>query len=219
MCDPYSKIIFLDIDGVLNMMGVSYYSMGYDVLGNDPIEPHLMRRLEFVLERLPDVNIVISSAWHQSQVIRRLTQMRFKYIDRIVGRTLRDERYRGEQIFDYIDKRKLVTDFVVLDDEVSDICGIKSSKISPSRVIEVNSAEGLSNVDAIAVVHKFNKISDTPVTIENNDSDVFKEEYQKWYNLGFRPQVNVSDLNEYKSFKTLPYILTLHMEKKDVVDT
>jgi len=57
------KIIFLDIDGVLNILSDSYYSMGYDNLGNDPIERHLMVRLEFIMCRVPDARIVISSSW------------------------------------------------------------------------------------------------------------------------------------------------------------
>ena len=73
------KILFLDVDGVLNIQGTTYNSHGYDAIGNDPIKPHLMRRLETVLERVPDLKIVISS-----RIIRNMDKTIFLFLRNIL---------------------------------------------------------------------------------------------------------------------------------------
>ena len=112
------KILFLDIDGVLNMFGESFRSFKRD---SNPLEDILIRRLEYILENVPNLNVVISSSWRQDELISSLLKYEFKYINRIIGRTPRSYQdgfnentktyivkrsNRGEQIAAYLDEIK-----------------------------------------------------------------------------------------------------------------
>ena len=160
------KVIFLDVDGVLNILSDSYNSCAWVNLGHDAVEVHLMKRLEYLIEQA-DANIIISSSWGQKQLTILLKKLRFKYIDRIIGRTHRgeventnvpDERLiiqqgtgikflseRGDQIQHWLDNTEhSVVSYVVLEDEVSDVCGDRCNTIPKDKVVEVDMREGLS---------------------------------------------------------------------------
>jgi len=138
------KIIFLDVDGVLNIISDSYRTMAWTNYGNDAVEPHLMKRLEYLLEKVPDANIVISSAWSEIQLTDVLEKLRFKFMNKIIGRTPRRLRYRGQQINSWLLNNNW-SKYVVLEDEISDVCGDKCSLIPKEFVIQVDMKEGLSN--------------------------------------------------------------------------
>ena len=175
------KIIFLDVDGVLNIMSDSYRSCAWVNLGSDAVEVHLMKRLEYIIEQT-DANIVISSSWGQKQLTILFKKLRFKHIDRIIGRTHRgeventnvpDERLiiqqgtgikylseRGDQIKHWLDNTEhKIKSYVVLEDEVSDVCGDRCDAIPSSAVIEVDMNEGLSNVNVKTAIEILNTMS------------------------------------------------------------
>ena len=54
------NIIFLDIDGVLNMYGSS--SRTFMKPYGQHIEPHIVQRLNYICEKVHNLNIVISSS-------------------------------------------------------------------------------------------------------------------------------------------------------------
>ena len=130
------KVLCLDIAGVLNMFGESFRSFKRD---SNPLEDILIRRLEYILENVPNLNVVISSSWRQDELISSLLKYEFKYISRIIGRTPRiiqgdfneeTKRYslfrtnRGEQIQAYLDEAKeqfIIDRYLVIDDEIFDI--------------------------------------------------------------------------------------------------
>lgn len=204
------KVVFLDVDGVLNIISNSYYSTGYGNLGNDPIERHLMVRLEFILERVPDLRIVISSSWTNQQLINKLRKCRFKYIDRIIGRTPRKHKWRGLQIQDWLFTHD-VSKYIVLEDEPSDVCGDKFSVIPECNVVHVDMNEGLSDKDTIKAIKilMFTKEMSFPAT-EQMSLDV----YNKYVKLGFRPHViGTPDelVNRWSWFKVDTENLMLHM--------
>ena len=180
------KVLFLDVDGVLNIMSETYYSHSYLTLGSDPIEPHLMMRLEYIMERCPDTKIVISSSWYEKQLLQKLTKVRFKYIDRIIGRTPRDVQPRGNQIKSWL-SGKDIESYIVLEDEVSDVCGEKCDTIPIENVIEVNTNEGLSHKNTIDSVIALNNLKeyDRMVNVLSIAS------YKFYYNKGYRAQVSV----------------------------
>lgn len=179
------KVIFLDIDGVLNLMGTTYHSHGYDTLGTDPLEPHLLKRLSFIMERVPDSVIVISSSWRYDKAVRRLTEENWEYVDRIVDMTPRDVQPRGNQIKKFIDLHNVNT-YVVLEDEPNDVCGTKCNVIPKDRVVQPDMEEGLSSKDTIKVVKLLNFDSDS---VFKPTELLTSETYDIFYNLGFRPQV------------------------------
>lgn len=208
------KILFLDVDGVLNIQGTTYNSHGYDAIGNDPIEPHLMRRLETVLERVPDLKIVISSAWFESQLKLKLSKQRFKYLDRIIGSTSRLEKYRGLQIKDWLNKHtKLeIEKYLVIDDEVLDICGSRCDVIPLENVIEIDMREGLSDKNAVDIIIKLNNLAQYDYTKRL----ATLEEIEEFITKGYRPHVNISNIsidnNPYESFRVDNKNLSLHLK-------
>jgi len=205
------KILFLDVDGVLNIMGASYNSHSYTNLGNDPIEKHLMVRLEFLLERIPDLYIVISSSWLEPQLKLKLAKYRFKYTDRMIGRTPRGKHTRGEQIADWLHEHTDISDYIVIDDEIDDICGSKSSAIDITKVVEIDMGEGLSNKNVLDIITKLNNLEQYIYT-EHLATD---ENVKKFIGLGYRPHVIIDKLEKFSSFKIDNKNLLMHMQRKN----
>lgn len=147
------NIIFLDVDGVLNIMSDSYRSTDYINLGTNAIEIHLMQRLEFLMEQVENTFIVLSSSWGEKQFLIAMQQRRFKYIDKIIGRTGRDIKWRGNQIKDWLDETDLnIINYVVLEDEPIDVCGDYCNTIPKEKVVHVNMDEGLSHENILEAI-------------------------------------------------------------------
>lgn len=207
------KVLFLDVDGVLNILSTTYYSAGHHVLGHDPIEPHLMRRLEFILDRVPGCMIVVSSSWFFKQLVSKLTKARFKYVDRIIDRTPRGEDERGDQIKEWITTNNFTGRYVVLEDEIIDVC-IRCTAIPRELVIEVDMNEGLSNkntVDAVIILQNIESYDgvEFAYTQENHDMAI---------KLGYSPNVKLTnddnelEFSRWVKFKLINKSLTMLME-------
>ena len=89
------KLIFLDIDGVLNSH--DYFLKRYSETGKmqggirpESIDPDALRRLERILEET-DAKIIVSSTWRLGQTVEQLQDLLesagFLYPETIVGRT------------------------------------------------------------------------------------------------------------------------------------
>lgn len=208
------SVIFLDVDGVLNIMSTTYYSCGFTTLGSNPIEPHLMCRLEFILSRVPNAVIVVSSAWTLESLIIKLKKARFKYIDRIIDRTPRDELERGDQILAWIEKHAFRGNYVVLEDEIDDVC-IRCKSIPRENVIEVDMNEGLSNkntIDAIVILNEIHKYDDRTYIFN-------KTNYYKFLRLGYKAHVIIPepiDYSKWDKFTVNNKYLTLTMFKHKI---
>ena len=119
------KIIFLDIDGVLNVI-----PQGRDKYGAI-FHQHFIDNLETIINKT-GAKIVISSTWRYSglSVMQEMWEMRdlpgeviditpFKSIFYQINKDLPfDERYeRGYEIFEWLEKHPEVTNYVILDDD------------------------------------------------------------------------------------------------------
>ncbi len=146
------KVIFLDIDGVLNsaqsahMYHVEWIEAGKPIgrqaLREDEICPIAISNLRYVLEKCPEVHIVVSSTWRLGRSVEELKDLLFKWgiaKERVVGRTPalyvpHGERHapndiwpegfqptrelpRGLEIQDWLDKHPEVTKFAIIDDD------------------------------------------------------------------------------------------------------
>jgi len=152
------KVIFLDIDGVLNIMSGSYYSHNLEYDGHK-IEFHLLKRLEFLIERT-DAMVVISSSWGNEDFVDYINNYHnFKYLDNIIDRTPRNKHTRGEQIADWLREHSDVTNYVILEDEISDV--VNNDELKHNRVIEVDMYEGLSHINVMDAIKKLNGILNT----------------------------------------------------------
>jgi len=80
------NIIFLDIDGVLNIESDSYTTA--KVI--QPLcERHLVERFNYLCKKIENVEIVISSSWRTDMLAleETLKECGFKYWDKVIGRT------------------------------------------------------------------------------------------------------------------------------------
>lgn len=101
------KILMLDVDGVLNIM-----SQSYTTAKNSPhlIERHLVSRLNYLCEKVPDVEIVVSSSWRfdMPALEEDMVKAGFAHWDKVTGKTTiaRSDAFlrRGEEIRKWLDE-------------------------------------------------------------------------------------------------------------------
>ena len=143
------KIIFLDVDGVLNIMSPSYTTSYFRPDGSVKyMDEHLVYRLNYLIEKT-DTNIVISSSWRldMEDLKEQLELSGFKYWDKVIGATDYNEKHRGEQIIDYLSDYNNISNYVVLEDEIEDVHGDKCMIVPIENVVEVDFRNGLTHQD------------------------------------------------------------------------
>lgn len=146
------KVIFLDIDGVLNKNN-TYMKSGLFM------EPELVKRFNELLEELSDVKIVISSSWRDDMddLQSQLQLNGFKYWNRVIGKTHKENLYRGEQILAYLKYHKNIENYLVVDDSMIDIHGEKDEFkfIKKEFCLEINANIGLSKINCKYIKNYF----------------------------------------------------------------
>jgi hypothetical protein len=110
------KIIFLDIDGVLNSIDSMIALHGCNESKLDPISVGLLKRLCADT----DAKIVISSTWRRGRATKDFIDIFAKYNwpdAPVISRTPVLDTERGFEIQEWLDSHPEVTDFVILDDD------------------------------------------------------------------------------------------------------
>jgi hypothetical protein len=137
------KVIFLDIDGVLN---------GHEIdqdTGHCWIHAALALRLNRII-KATGAKLVISSAWRYMVHCEAMTMRGFEYMLRthkisgdVIGVTVRDEETpsRGDQIKRWLAEHPEVTSYVILDDEPDGMT------IGDVRFVKTDGSRGLSEAD------------------------------------------------------------------------
>lgn len=144
------KVIFLDIDGVLNSVSSFIYNNRMHFLGltqdfsHESLCPIACSNLQYVLEECPDIKLVISSTWRKYYSLEEIKAKFDRYgVDssRIVGMNPIDSSYRGKEIQEYLDLHPEITQFAILDDD---------SDMEPNmeRLVKVDSRNGFTFTDA-----------------------------------------------------------------------
>lgn len=146
--------IFLDIDGVLNSMEYAFLRMDkYQSSKIWGIDPYAIERFQYIFEKLPITEIVISSTWRKHYSLDELkevfTEAGFKYSDKIVGYTpslFHDyNKFRGHEIKQYIQEHN-IDNYVIIDD---------SNDMLPSqrdRMVLTHNASGITFDDVIEII-------------------------------------------------------------------
>lgn len=161
------NLIFLDCDGVINnkqhilatkkfktppadtLVDADLFAMKRDVA------PQNMWVLGFILDQLPDLKIVISSAWRLHYDIKSFKEL-FKIFrldeTRIIGFTPKKfSSERVHEINEWLDDHDGVTDWVVLDDHV--VFNIEDP--DKEREFLTDSWVGLTMHDAFKIIKHF----------------------------------------------------------------
>jgi len=126
------KIIFLDIDGVLN--SISYFKSINDIDDpDDRLDPVAVALLNKIIQAT-NAKIVISSSWRLGKSITQLQDVFNKHsiIGTIVGLTPDDYNTRGVQIQQWINDCDFTIDsFIILDDD-NDMCHLNKHLVKTS---------------------------------------------------------------------------------------
>lgn len=151
------KVLFVDFDGVLNSVASMIYNNRLKLLGlsniptNQAFCPIACSNLEYILEEIPDVQVVVSSNWRKDKTIEALKKiLATNHIlsDRMIGTTpVSEDEYRGEEIESYLKEHPEVKEFVIIDDKD----GVKPYL---DRLVQVDSRNGLTFTDAEKVIEK-----------------------------------------------------------------
>lgn len=167
------KILFLDVDGVLNCTDTfrrrhaAWEATGKefkDLIRFDWPLGHLDENLVLLLNPIceqTDCKIVVSSTWRNSCELSDfkglLKQKGFLYPDKIIGITPTlnlsiAENHRGLEIKHWLDNNAEVKSYCILDDDGFDIIGIH-----PNNYVHVRFDEGLTTEEvkfAIAMLNR-----------------------------------------------------------------
>lgn len=159
------KVIFLDVDGVLNIHSESYrtndikhdYHFPTDMTR---LEFHLVKRLEYIIDQT-DADIVLCSGWDIETLKKVLYTIKFKYIDKIIDEV--NSMYMIESIVNYVKKHN-ITNYIVLDDEIGGLDFELLGKYLPTEIdkipftgTKVNHQDGLTNENALYAINWLNK--------------------------------------------------------------
>ena len=153
------EIIFLDIDGVLNLFSNSYMTASHR---DNLCEPHLVKRFNYLCRKIEDIEIIISSSWRRDMESCRevLEGAGFLYWEKVAGRVsvsaFADSQKRGEQIHSWL-KLNVSETFMprvdakiyIIDDEPD---GTK--EFWPNDFFEVCPAEGLSDKTVQRIIER-----------------------------------------------------------------
>jgi hypothetical protein len=145
------KIVFLDIDGVLNSKAYWMKIRGPGVDVDDKLDPEAIKRLNRIIA-VSGARIVLSSTWRMGYV-NDMPGLRQLFVDNgiagdVIDITPIDARTRGEQIQDWLNKQEKgsIESFVIIDDD-SDM-GKRLSK----RLIKTSFEFGLLDEHVLAAI-------------------------------------------------------------------
>lgn len=159
------RVIMLDFDGVLNSVGSFIYNNRLYNAGltttptHESFDPIACSNLEYILEELPDVQVVVSSTWRKYKTLVALQEM-FKTCQllpkRMIGTTPETkEGYRGKEIEMYLKSHPEVTQFVIIDDDAD---------MEPymGRLVKTDGRNGFAFTDAEKVIEMFGGSTEKP---------------------------------------------------------
>lgn len=137
------KILFLDIDGVLNSMNYSKQVVRRSLIADETsIDPQTVKILQSLLDEMSDLRIIISSTWRRFHSLDELKTILASYgldSSKILGVTPKLDTIRGEEIKSWLNTQSLKSDypvhqFVILDDD-ADMGSLISHLIQTSHQI------------------------------------------------------------------------------------
>ena len=156
------KLIFLDVDGVLNntqnIKKYRFFFRGKRRLLVDVKPFYCFKKLLKEIEKNKmDVRIVISSSWRVGSIPADWKKLFKHYFDNpeiVKGRTPYLYKDRGIEILELLkiakEKGDMIDDYIVLDDDIEDII----NHIPNNKVIKINRRYGLTSSDTEQILKK-----------------------------------------------------------------
>lgn len=167
------KIIFLDLDGVINNIGENGVNLSLPLFSTKRNKESILTR--FSTDNVPsflsllelcqkyNYKIVISSTWRlftdSADDFNKYFRKYFKYIfiksvkeDLVVGVTPHLNTARGEEILSYVNDYG-VEYYIVIDDSISDIENI----IESDKIVRIDIQTGITEEDIIIIEEKMKK--------------------------------------------------------------
>lgn len=146
-------VVFLDIDGVLNVYGTKFG----DEVWSSPLCKGISRHLVVLLNRITDATgarIVVSSSWRNSNdpavEVALFDAGVTAYMTGRTGRAPMGCSYqRGWEIAEWLNEHPEVQDYVVLDDETCDM-----DNLPPYRIVDV--VNGLTEANVAEAIRILN---------------------------------------------------------------
>jgi hypothetical protein len=152
------RVLFTDFDGVMNSVGSMIYNNRLRLLGlsdiptHEAFDPIASSNLQYILEELPDVQVVVSSTWRKHKTLvalQKVFEVNRILPERMIGTTpVSEEGYRGKEIEQYLKEHPEVKSFVIIDDD-------KDLEPYMDRLVRTNSSNGLTFTDAQKVIELF----------------------------------------------------------------
>lgn len=136
------KVLFLDFDGVLNTFTQRNFG--------EQFSPGACKNLKSLLRRVPDLKIVVSSAWRMwgLEYVKATLKKNGINSDRVIDITGQENGNRGYQIQCWLNKHPEVTSFVIIDDE-SDMGELMNKLVKTSSFIGLTEKEVLQAVELL----------------------------------------------------------------------
>ncbi len=114
------KVIFLDVDGVLNSNNYIKYTLKNNIKGIlSEIDPKTIEMLKYVID-VTGAQIVVSSSWRNIRKFEYLKKLFLKYGITLDEKTPVVDNERGLEIKQYLKKHANIEQYLILDDEIFD---------------------------------------------------------------------------------------------------
>lgn len=152
------KVIFLDVDGVLNSDKYLDKTQELNVKGIEKeIDINKIKLLKRAVEET-DARAVLSSCWRNVKKGQELKQLLASYAI-VVDSTPFMQNERGREIKKYLEDHKEIEDFVILDDEIFDSYDDELMKklIKISNGNGMNFGEGLQEKDVEEIIRRLGR--------------------------------------------------------------
>lgn len=162
------KVIFLDVDGVLNSDEYFDKIQGLDIQGiESDIDINKVKLLKKAVDET-GAKVVLSSSWRYTKNALALKKLLADYEIRITDSTPVVEHKRGLEIRKWLENNNNVEDFVILDDEVFDSydSGLMKKLIKMSKEKETDIGEGLLPENVEKIIERLGRIKDDKVKKE-----------------------------------------------------
>lgn len=114
------KVIFLDVDGVLNSNAYVDYTLKNNVKGIlEEIDPKTIEMLKYALD-VTDAQIVVSSSWRNIRKFEQLKELFLRYGINLDEKTPVLGHERGLEIKQYLEEHVDIDQYLILDDDMFD---------------------------------------------------------------------------------------------------